>query len=170
MVVTDSYYCRATDPEVVPSSSTGQDPSMVPVGITDSSHQAVPHYLRVSSFDSSLYSELLFLFLYHLLVLRSGTRVSECLGSSQEWSQECYALLGHCGTRQDHLRSQACMVISSELSVPAMVPVWLSSWPCSLSNPLYWPLLMVFCLKIIPSWGSSQLQVGFFSCPACFQS
>lgn len=68
--------------------STGQDPTVVPGGITGYSHQAVPHYLRVSS-SACLYHAhiLMFLFLFHFfttyLILLEGTMVSKCLGFSQ---------------------------------------------------------------------------------------
>ena len=82
--------------------STGQDPTIVPGDITDYSHQAVLH----SSLQfclSSLCYVLLFLFLLYLsttsLILVMVSRVSECLGLSQEWSQECYALLVHYDAR-----------------------------------------------------------------------
>ena len=66
---------------------TGQDHNTVPGGITGYSHQAVPHYPRVSS-SASLHCAhiLLFLFLFHLstthLLLSVVSGVSECLGSS----------------------------------------------------------------------------------------
>ena len=79
---------------MAPGGSTGQDPTMVPDGITGYSHQAVPHYPRVSS-SASLHCAhiLLFLFLFHFsttyLLLLVAPGISECLGLSQEWSQEC---------------------------------------------------------------------------------
>ena len=67
---------RATDPDVAHCGSTGQDPTMVPGDITGYSHQAVPHYPRVSS-SVCLHCAHILLFLFHfsitylLLLVRS---------------------------------------------------------------------------------------------------
>ena len=55
------------DPDMALSGSTGQDPTMVPGGITGYSHQAVPHYPQVSS-SASLHTAQTIpsLFLSHL--------------------------------------------------------------------------------------------------------
>jgi hypothetical protein len=54
---------------------------------------------------SSLCHIFLFFFLFHfsttyLLLFFMVPGVSECLGSSQEWLQECYVSFVHCGNRQ----------------------------------------------------------------------
>jgi hypothetical protein len=79
--------------------STGQDPTMVPGGITGYSHQGAHHYPQVSS-SAHLHSAHTLMFLFHfsitylLLLVVSGA--SECL-----WpSQECYALLIYYGTQE----------------------------------------------------------------------
>ena len=74
------------------------------------SHQVVPHYPPVSS-SASLHCAhiLLLLFLFRFsttyLLFLVVSRVSVCLGSSQQWSQECYVLPVHYDTR--HGLSQA---------------------------------------------------------------
>lgn len=78
--------------------STDQDPTIVPGGITDYSHRAVPH-LPPSSPASLHYAHiLLFLFLFHFstayYLFFMASRVS------QKWSQEWYALPVHYGARQ----------------------------------------------------------------------
>ena len=54
------------DSNMALSGRTGQDPTVIPGGITSYSHQAVPQYLQVSS-SVSLHCThiLLFLFLFH---------------------------------------------------------------------------------------------------------
>jgi hypothetical protein len=66
LVVTDPCWCRAMGLDVAPSSSTGQDPTMVPGAMTSYSHQAVPHYPQIYR-SASLHCAhvLLFLFLSH---------------------------------------------------------------------------------------------------------
>jgi hypothetical protein len=49
LVVTDLCCCRAIDPDMTLGGSTGQDLTMALGGITDYSHQALPHYLWVCS-------------------------------------------------------------------------------------------------------------------------
>lgn len=81
---------------------------MVPSGITSYSHQVLPHYPRVSGF-ASLHSAhtLLFLFLFSFsttcLLFLVVLGVSRCLRSSQERSQEYYALPMHYGLGRGHL-------------------------------------------------------------------
>jgi hypothetical protein len=109
LVVTDPSCCKATGPDVAPSGITGYDPTTVPGGIISYSHQAIPHCPWASSSASLLCAHILsfsfFSFLHHWLAPLSGTTVSEYLGSSQEWSQECYALLVHMAPGRDHLGS-----------------------------------------------------------------
>lgn len=65
-MVTDLCCFRDTDSEAVLCGSTGQDPIMVPGGITGYSYQTVPYYVWVSSSASLHFSTiLLFLFLFH---------------------------------------------------------------------------------------------------------
>lgn len=95
LVVMDSCLCRDTELKVALRATTDQDPTMVPSGTT------VRLFLTLfkSSVLSSFYPILLFLFLlyfsttYLLLLVAPG--VSECLGSSQQWSQRCYAPFKH---------------------------------------------------------------------------
>lgn len=87
---------------------------MVPGGVTSYSHLTVPHYPPVSS-SASLHCDHILLFLFPVyfstnnLLLLVVPRVSECLGSSQEWSQECCGIMspgrGHLG---HGLPPQAC--------------------------------------------------------------
>lgn len=103
----------------------GQDLTMTLGGIIDYLRQAVPHYRGVFS-SASLYCAyiLWFLFLFYFstiyFLLLVAPRVSEYLGSSQEWSPECYALLMHYDTGLGHLEHDlpththtypACMVL-----------------------------------------------------------
>ena len=73
---------------------------MVPSTITGYSHQAVPHYLPVSS-SVSLHCNhiLLFFFLFHFsmtyLLLSLFLSVSDSLGSSKQWSPKYYVPLFH---------------------------------------------------------------------------
>jgi hypothetical protein len=74
---------------------------MVPGSITGYSHQAVPHYTRVSSSTPLHCAHIfLFLFVFHLsityLLLSVAPGESTCLGSSQL----CYAPLVHYRIRQ----------------------------------------------------------------------
>lgn len=48
LVVTETIYCRAMDPDVASSGSTGQDLTLVSDSITKYSQQAVSHYLDSS--------------------------------------------------------------------------------------------------------------------------
>lgn len=94
LVVTDPCCNRATEPDIAPCDSTGQDPTTVLGAITSYSHQSVPHYSCISSLPffvvptSSCFS-FLFYFSTSYLVLLVVSWVSECLGSSQECFQEC---------------------------------------------------------------------------------
>jgi hypothetical protein len=90
---------------------TGQNPAMVPGGITGYSHQAIPQYFTVSSSASPHCAYIRpFLFLFHfttyMFLLVAQGSISECLGSSQKWSQECYVPV-HYRTRQGLFRTRA---------------------------------------------------------------
>ena len=104
VVVTHPCCCRATDPDMTPNDSTGQGPTMVPGDITSYSRPAVPRYPGVSSSASLHCAHALFLSLFHLsttyLLLLVVPKLSKCLGSSRQWTQECYAPLVHYGTWQ----------------------------------------------------------------------
>lgn len=94
---------RTMDPDMAPGGSTGQDP-IVPCGITSCSHQAVPHspqsqFCPFTGPTSSASLSLHFSTTYLLFLVTPA--VSECLGSSQEWSQEFSALLVYHGARQE---------------------------------------------------------------------
>lgn len=80
--------------------SIGQVSTMVPDGISSYLHQAVPHCPQVSS-SALLHCSyiLLSLLSFLCLFLLLAPKVSDCLGSAQEWFQECYALPVHYGTR-----------------------------------------------------------------------
>ena len=76
LVVTDLSCYRATDTDMAPSGSTGQDPTVIPHGITSYSYQAVSHYPQVSS-SAFLHCDHIVLFLslpfpHHLLAPLSG--------------------------------------------------------------------------------------------------
>ena len=55
---------------------------------------------------------------YLFLLMEPG--VSECLGLSQEWSQECWALLVHYGTRQ---WSSGAWYASTDIQVARLVVI-----------------------------------------------
>ena len=114
LVVTVPCCCRATDPGVDPAAAQARVPqSQV---ISSYSHQ-LAHYPQVSS-SACFHCVHILLFLFHfhfsttylLLLVMPG--VSECLGSSQEWSQECYNPPVHCDARQG---------LSWALSVPTLL-------------------------------------------------
>lgn len=73
---------------------------MVPVGITGYSHQGVPYYPQVSSFDSLKCIQSLCFSFFTTCSSDWHPGSLECLGSSQEWSQESYALFVHYGAKQ----------------------------------------------------------------------
>ena len=122
-----------------PTGSTGQDSTIDSGGITGYSHQAVPHYPQVS-ISASLHCAhiLLLLFLFYFsatdLLLLVALGVSECLGSSQEWSQECYAPLMHYDAGQGS---------SQAWSEPYIASGWCSFQASSLSGPYGTDLVVI---------------------------
>jgi hypothetical protein len=125
LLVADPCCCKVTGPNVAHSGSKDKDHTMVPGDITSCLHLTVPLYPGVFS-SASLYCAyiLWFLFLFYFstiyFLLLVAPRVSEYLGSSQEWSPECYALLMHYDTGLGHLEHDlpththtypACMVL-----------------------------------------------------------
>lgn len=117
-----------------------QDPTTVLGGNTSYSYQPVPHYLQLSS-SASLHS-LPFLHIYLLLFM--VPRVSGYVGSSQECSQKCHALIVHYGVSplpdQHGARLVSCL--------GPLAPVCWYSLDCSLHSPPEWPHGRVVCLGI----------------------
>jgi hypothetical protein len=147
LVVTDPCCCRSMMPEVTPSGSTGQDPTMVPVVsatwirlfLTTLKSPVLPLHYATSFFFSTTY------------LLRSVVpRVSECLGLSQVWSQECYVLWCRAGVISDmvytcpqaFVRSMGASHLRLAPCLGPMAPVWWLSQACSSpscpSGPLWW--------------------------------
>ena len=94
LVVTDSCYYKAMDSDIVLGCNMTQKLTLVLGSIISYSYQVDPHCPQVFSSPSLHCAHiLLFLFLYRFsttyLLLLVAPRVSECLGLSQEWSQEC---------------------------------------------------------------------------------
>jgi len=137
---------------------------MVPGSIIGYSHQAVPHYPQVSS-SASLHCThiLLFLFLFHFsttyLLLSVVLRLSEHLGSSQEWSQKCYALFVHYGTRQGPyglIFIPRLTVLGGTFPVSGSLST-LGAHPALCNGG--GPVRIAFCLGVgglTPDWWSSQ--------------
>lgn len=138
------------DTIVYPGDSPGQDPTMVPGGITGYSHQAAPHYPRVSS-SASLHCAciLLFLFLFHfsttfllLLVVpvsgdTSGVFSGVLCPAHILW---CWAGVISGMVCTPNSRSEGTRLTGGYLRLPLCLgprmPVWWSSQACS--SPSTW--------------------------------
>jgi hypothetical protein len=182
-VVTDPCGCRA-NLDTVPGGSTGQDPIVVPGGITSYSHQAVPHKPQVSS-SSSLHCA-------HILRC-SFSFISLPLSCSTQWNPGSLSVWDHLRRGLRRAIPQSCIVdpgkghLSCSLPLPrpsqhqtgshhrivlcldTMAPVWWSSGARSSPGLPQCPLAKLVCLGLTPSsaqgprWGSSRLQLA--PCP-----
>lgn len=98
LVAMDPCYYRDTEQNVALGVTTDQDPNIVPAGthqVLTSSFFSLSSSLQACFHCAAVLLFLLYFFTTYLLRLVSHG-VSECLGLSQQWSQEYSALLMHC--------------------------------------------------------------------------
>lgn len=112
----------------------------------------------------------LFHFTTSYLFLLVAPGLSEVLGFSEAWSQECYSAFIHYGTRPGHFRHSLPPTLIPmpgghlrlALCPGPMKQVWWSSQVLSSPSSLEWFLARVVCLCLTPAQCHSRSQAGFF--------